>query len=504
MSPALLLMLSTASAGEFGDFGAPAMQPELSGDQKFDPYGELRLLASLPPRDLQLDTEGTMLGQDFVLDSRLRTGLAYGSGGFRAVLEGDLFEGQLAGDEWDVPGEEDARDRHRMGVGTGEDFDLRKAFVKARFGFFGVQAGVSTSHWGLGMLANDGNRDPVFGRNDFGDRVIRLQVASRPFGKGEVPLTISLAGDRVIEDEFSHWTPFNEEDKGGKAWQGIGAVLWQPEDGATLGVYGVHRRQTESDDERQTIITALDAYADWTTELDGWSLRLAGEGATLLGSTSRALTYNYRDELRVRCGGLTGLVELNPHDLPLRGLFRGGWASGDGNPDNDVVNDFAYDRDFDAGMVAHDELGGAVDAAAYDQIGRPDNSGGAPEGADAIVREGAFIHAVFLQPVLIVDAMDWLELRAGTTLHWATAPIAQPFATTRNGGVPANFLGTPTEGYAMGPELNWAVEVGDVVVGPKKMGLKPAFLLQGGHLLASENLGGETVSLVTATGRLRW
>ena len=25
------------------------MQPELSGDQKFDPYGELRLLASLPP-----------------------------------------------------------------------------------------------------------------------------------------------------------------------------------------------------------------------------------------------------------------------------------------------------------------------------------------------------------------------------------------------------------------------------------------------------------------------
>ena len=106
--------------------------------------------------------------------------------------------------------------------------------------------------------------------------------------------------------------------------------------------------------------------------------------------------------------------------------------------------------------------------------------------------------------MLIVDAMDWLELRAGTTLHWATAPIAQPFATTRNGGVPANFLGTPTEGSAMGPELNWAVEVGDVVVGPKKMGLKPAFLLQGGHLLASENLGGETISLVTATGRLRW
>jgi len=504
MSAVLLFLSLPALAGDFGEVGTPAMQPEIPEGAVLDPYGELRLLASFPPKDLQLDTDGTMLGQDFVLDSRLRTGLAFGKSGFRAVVEGDLFEGQLAGDAWDVPGDEDARDRHRMGVMTGEDFDLRKALVKAKLGPVGVQAGVATSHWGLGLLANDGNRDPVFGRNDFGDRVIRVQVGSRPFGKGTVPLTLSLAGDRVIEDEFAHWTPFNEEDKGGKAWQGIGAALWQPDEGATVGVYGVHRRQTESDDERQTIITALDAYADWTTELDGWSLRLAGEGATLLGSTSRSLNYNNREEQRVRCGGLTGLVELDVHDLPLRGIFRGGWASGDGNPDNDVVNDFAYDRDFDAGMVAHDELGGAIDASAYDQVGRPIHSGGAPEGADAIVREGAFLHAIFLQPVLAVDATEWLELRGGATLHWATAPIAQPFTTTRNGGIPANFLGTPTDGYAMGPELNWAVELGDVVMGPERAGLKPALLLQGGHLLASENLGGETVSLVTATGRVRW
>ena len=504
MIPALLLLPLAAHAGEFGEVGQPAMQPDIPEGAMFDPYGELRLLASLPPKDLQLDTDGTMLGQDFVLDSRLRTGLAFGKGGFRAVVEGDLFDGQLAGDGWDVPGDTDARERERVGVLTGDDFDLRKAFVKARLGVVGLQAGVATSHWGLGMLANDGNRDPIFGRNDFGDRVVRLQVGSRPFGKGKVPLTISLAGDRVIEDEFAHWTPFDEEDKGGKAWQGIGALLWAPEDGADVGFYAVHRRQTESDDERQTIITALDAYTDWSTQLDGFQLRVAAEGATLLGHTSRSLNYNYRDQLRVRSGGVTGLVELAPDDLPVRGIFRGGWASGDGNPDNDVVNDFAYDRDFDAGMVAHDELLGAVDAATYNQVGNPEHAGSAPEGADAIVREGAFLHAIFLQPVVAVDATEWLELRAGTTLHWSTAPIAQAFTTTRNGGIPANWLGTPTEGYAMGPELNWAIEVGDVVTGPEKIGLKPALVLQGGHLLASENLGGETVSLVTATGRVRW
>lgn len=503
MTPTLLLVTTTALAGTFGEVGAPAMRPEIPEGKVVDPYGELRLLASLPPRDLQLDTDGTMLGQDFVLDSRLRAGLAFGKNGWRGVVEGDLFDGQLAGDAWDIPGAEDARERERVGVLTGDDFDLRRAFVKARLGVVGLQAGVATSHWGLGMLANDGNRDPVFGRNDFGDRVIRLQLASRPFGKGETPLTFSLAGDRVIEDEFARWTPFQEE-IGQVAWQGIGAVMWEPEDAADVGFYAVHRRQTEDDGERTTTITALDLYADWTTELSGVSLRLAGEGATLLGSTDRALSYNERERLAVRSGGVTGLLEVDLKDSPLRGILRGGWASGDGNPDDGTVYDFAYDRDFDAGMVAHDELLGAVDAAAYDQVGRPEHAGSAPEGADAIVREGAFRQAIFIQPVVAVDALDWLELRAGATFHQATGPISQPFATTRNGGVPANFLGQPTSGYGLGTELNWAVELGDTVVGPKTAQLRPALLLQGGHLLASDNLGGDTVSLVTATGRLRW
>ncbi len=503
----LLLVLSFANAVFAEDapqFGAPAVQPNLADDTWIDPYGELRLLASLPP-DVPLDTDGVHLGQDFVLDSRLRLGLGLGKGGVRGVFEGDLFDGQLAGDAWDVPGEEDARDRQRMGVLTSDDFDLRRAFVRARLGPVGVQAGVATSHWGLGLLANDGNRDPMFGRNDFGDRVIRLMVGTKPFGRGEVPLTISLAGDRVIEDEFATWHPFAEEGARGQvAWQGIGAILYEPEDQPDIGVYAVHRRQTEEDGERTTVITALDAYTDWTTNLSGASLRVAFEGATLLGSTNRALNYNERDRLRVRSGGFTGIVEVAPNDLPLRGIVRGGWASGDGNPDDDVVHDFAFDRDFDAGMVMHDELQGAIDAAAYDQINRPEHAGTGPEGADAIVREGALAHASFLQPVIAVDARKWLELRGGATLHWSTGPVSQPFTTTRNGGMPANHLGEPTSGYALGTELNWAVVLGDTVVGPEAAGLTPALVLQGGHLLASENLGGGVVSLVTATGRLRW
>ncbi len=500
MNALLLAFVAPALAG----FGDPAIGPNPEKGAWFDTWGELRLIGSLPP-DLVLDTDGTELGQDFVLDSRLRAGIYVGKPKLHAVFEGDLIEGQLAGDAWDIPGEEDERDRHRMGAFSARDFDIRKALIRGVAGPIRVQAGVATSHWGLGMLANDGNRDPLFGRNDFGDRVLRLQLASRPFGKGEVPLVIALAGDRVIEDELAHWAPFQEEgQRGEKAYQGIAALSWVPEDKVNYGLYGVWRGQTEDDGIRKTRVGVIDAYTDWTGELDGLNLRIAAEGATIFGHTDALLNYNNRDQLKVRAGGLTGLVEAIPTDFILGGILRAGWASGDSSGDDDTMHDFVFDRDFDAGMVMHDEFQGAVDASAFDQIGRPEHSGGAPVGAEGLVREGALAHAMFIQPVAQVRPLDWVALRAGATMHWSTGPVSHPFTTTRNGGVPANFLGTPTSGYALGTELNWAVEVGDVVVGPEKVGLKPALVLQGGHLLASDNMGGETVSLVTATGRVRW
>ncbi len=505
---ALLLSLGLAHAAP-EDIGAPrigdaAIGPDPDGESLVDTWGELRLIASLPP-DVRLDTDGNRLGQGFVLDSRFRGGLWIGNRKVRGVIEGDLLDGQIAGDPWDVPGDEDERGRDRIGPSGADDFDLRKAMVAARLGPVGLQAGVMTSHWGLGMVANDGNRDPVFGRNDFGDRVIRVRLATRPFQKGELPLSFLLAGDRVIEDEIGRWRPFAPEDERGvKAWQGIASTLWEPEKGATVGLYGVYRYQLEADGERRTDAGVIDAYTDWTGKVSGAQLRLAAEGATIFGRTDRVLTYNERDKLKVRSFGLTGLAELEKADFPLRGILRAGYASGDGVADDDTTHDFSFDRDFDAGMVAHDELRGAIDAAAYDQVGRPEHSGGAPEGAEVLVAEGAFAHASFLQPVLGIRPMDWLDVKLGATLHAATGPIAHPFTTTRNGGVPANHLGVPTDGYWMGTELNWSVLLGDVVLGPEKLGAKPALLLQGGHFVAGENYGGELVSLVTATGRLRW
>ncbi len=468
---------------------------------RFSTTGEVRLLGSLPPTGLVLDTEGHTLGQGAVLDGRLRAGLGYREDTWGIRTEWDLLSGQLAGDPWDVRGTEDERGRDAMGFSEADTLVARRLSVDGRLGVVGVEAGLVTSHWGLGLVANDGAHDPDFGRSDFGDRVIRVRVGTRPIvGK---PLTVVLAGDRVVADDTATWSPFTG---GQAAWQGIASVVWGEADAAHAGLYGVYRHQTEADALRTTEVGVIDLYGDAPVALGGWTLRVAGEAAGIFGSTSRAQSYTSTDGLAVRSAGALALVEARPDALKdvLRIVARGGWATGDGNPDDGVSQDFSFDRDLDAGMVLFDELQGAVDAAAYAQVSDPTHSGGAPYGAEALVGEGAVRHAAFVQPVVGVTPRPWLDLKAGALLAWNTSPISQSFATYRNGGVPVNHLGDATAGYWLGTELDWAVTVGNVDATVLGVKAKPALVLQGGHLLASAEMGGGVVSLVTATGRIRW
>jgi hypothetical protein len=338
----------------------------------------------------------------------------------------------------------------------------------------GLEGGLVTSRWGLGMVANDGATDPEFGRNDFGDRVIRLRVGTRPLPN--VPLTVVVAGDRVVEDELAEWSPL---EGGVEAWQFIASALYGEREGARGGLYYVYRDQTEEDDVRVTRAHVLDGYLDTPVALRGARLRFAVEGAGILGTTSRGQSYTSRDGLDVRSASVTGLAEATLAALPIRVAARGGWASGDTDPDDDQGNDFTFDRDFDVGAVLFDELLGAVDAAAYAQLEDPAHSGGPPDGAEALVAEGAFRHAVFLQPVVEVTPKPWLSVKAGVLLAWNTNPVQQPFTTARNGGVPTNHLGDETEGYDLGTEIDWAVKLGDVPL-KRAWHLQPAILIQGG------------------------
>lgn len=461
----------------------------------FTPSGELRYLASLPA-DFVIDAEGDTVGQSFVLDQRLRLGGAYQAKKTLYTAEADLFTGQLLGDPWDITGAPDERYRGTMGVVNAHAFLPRKLNVQRLTGPVLVTAGLTTSQWGLGMLANDGASDPYFGRSDGGDVVLRAMGQTRPIK--DQPLGVALAFDRVYADDVGSWWPGHQA-----IYQGILAAQWAPKDKAHAGAYVVYRHQREADKLRKTDITAVDLTFDAPLTAGPATLRFAGEGATILGATSRAASANSPEGLAVRQFGATGLGSAHFAEGKAGLILRGGYASGDGDGYDAYARDFTFDPNFDVGMVMFDEVQGALGAAAYGRLNDPGNMGQPPDGAELLVTEGAFKKSAFVQPILEAKPTEWSRVRVGALVGWATAPIGDPFYSGRNGGTPTNQLNEVTEGYDLGWELDWSLQLQqDVKV--KDFGLQPALLLQGGHYFPSANVGTERVDLYTATARLRF
>lgn len=468
------------------------MEPIAEQPVAVETAGEERIIASLLP-DVPVDAEGTGTDQGFLLDNRLRATLDLRAQGWSLGTEWDLFTGPVLGDPWGLPVEIDERHREDTNPLDAESFRARRAALEGRIGPVAVAAGLMTSHWGLGMVANGGAQDPTFGRTDFGDRVLRLRLATRPLGK-EVPWTVALMGDRVVADDTARLLD------GQVAWQGVLATLYgTPEGPGRGGLYGVYRDQTEPSGDR-TRVGMVDLYGEGELAL-GAGLSLSGglEAAAITGFTGRSRTVNAVDGLQVRSAGLTGYLGLDALDDRLGLKVRAGWASGDGDPDDDTTHDFSFDRDHDVGMVLFDEVIAAINAQSYALLSDLEHTGAPPDGVEALVDEGAFKRAAFAQPVLELRPRSWLTLRAGATLAWSTAPVAHPYYTYRAGGTPTNQLDQPTEGNALGTELDWALSVRSSEQGERAV-LRPSLTLQGGHLLPSPNLGLEqTTSLLMAS-----
>ncbi len=499
-------------------------------------YGELRYIGSLPPT-LTLDAAGTQLGQGPVLDQRLRAGIDLRPSNPAAALpwsvstSWDVFSGQLAGDPWDLPGSIDERHREQIGVLYAHSFLPREAVGELRLGPIGVQAGLTTSYWGLGMVANDGNHDAEFGRSDFGDRVLRLRLGTRPFQKGAFPLTLAIAGDRVVQDDLVRAGVFGPA--GQVAWQGVLAAAYTPQSGNVFGIYGVYRDQTEpllngETIARTTRLGVIDGYGEGHVAVGALELRAGGEFAGIRGHTTRTETYNSTDGIAILAHGATGYLGVarsvsgysfglaedlppssNPAKLPpahdvWSAKVRAGWASGDADPNDGVSGDFTFDRDYDVGMLLYREQMGGIEAADYALISDPGNAGQAPDGADLTVTEGSFRRAIFAQPVMDVAPLAWLGVRAGVMRAWSTAPIEQPYYTFRNGGTPTNYLGQPTSRRALGTEIDVAVRVGGVPVGYRSVRIRPDVLVQGAYLFGAPDMGGGIASMLTGTVQARW
>ncbi len=454
-----------------------------------------------------VDDDGNTAGGRW-LDHRLRTGV---SGRPLPVVEldtqFDLAVGTVVSDPFGLQGTVDER-RRFTGSAFGRGLIVpRRLAATTVAGNTQLAAGLVTRAWGLGIVANDGATPPLFGRSDYGDRTIRLRATHMPAQDGPPPRTTLLttaAVDLVVADEIARLAA------GERAVQGILSLLALGRRGSQVGTYFVARQQWEREPGRTTQAFVLDGYADaWHTLPSGLRLRTAAEVAGIAGRTNRATTYNARDRVGILSLGAAGQLTLAGPDEQVQAHLVTAYASGDGDPDDGVMHDFTFDRDFGAGMVLFDEVMAGIETAAWRQLTDPEVAGVPPDGVELLVTEGAFRRAAFAQPVVQVRPRPWLDLRAGVGGSWATAPFAQPFLTYRNGGVPTNHLGRPVEGRWLGAEADWSV----AVFQPEPEGedrdvARLSMQLQGGHLVVGPALDGPgmpgVVTLLTSTARMRW
>lgn len=453
--------------------------------------GELRYIATSYP-DFQVSSDGLQSRQPWSIHQRLRAREEASFGDWSVRAELDVLTGQVLGDTWTLGAGLDERRRDSMDAFTEAGISIRESAISGMIGMFKVEAGLVTSHWGLGILANNGSTEPLFGRSDFGDRVLRIRITTTPFGRlsepegvwKPIPLYLTLAVDQVIGDDIARW------DLGDFALQGIFSLLYAPSKARRLGMYVVYRNQEDYLTGAHTQAVVVDGFGDWSAPLgtSGWTGRIAMEGVGVFGATDQVLTYSSREGLSLFSGG--GAIEAsieNPTHT-ARFNFRGGYASGDQNSDDGIMGDFAFDRDYGVGMVLFDELMGGIDAGAYALLTDPDNSGSPPRGVDGILREGALHGAAYIQPVIQVFPLDWLEFRTGMVLAWSTSPIAHPYYTFRAGGEARNHLDMPTDGRFLGGEFNWGIEMAPPPDHPHFWMIRPRVGIQGGHAMVSDNL----------------
>jgi len=387
------------------------------------------------------------------LDTRFRIAPELGAGMFRAFAEVDAFSGAWTGLPAQAPG------YGPQPYASSQPLLLRQAFGELKGDTWFIRVGQQVNQWGLGLLANNGSRDALagdFGDARLGDLTWRALVAGRPlFGLGGAWRAVepALAVDLVRRDNFADFYGAGEQ-----ALQGVLALRFKVDDQKELGIYSVLRRQRAQgagEDARSTDVVIVDAAGKW-----GWALSddlqatAAVEAVTLQGSTTQARTDAFPRHRVSQFGGAfkTGLA-WGRHAA----FLDGGFASGDQNPYDGVIQNFRAHPDFNAGFILFDQVVATQSARLVGLATDPLLVGVPQDGAQLLATRGSISGATWLFPRLKTGLREWLDLYGGPLLAWTTAKPVDPFAARLNGGEALNVLGG-RPGSFLGAELDLGVQ----------------------------------------------
>jgi len=319
-----------------------------------------------------------------------------------------------------------------------------------------VRAGLMTSLWGVGLVANDGyaafdgRRDAWFSLPLAGDRVARVLLALTPMGRSESPmrgLSIIAAADKVIEDSVAIYAD------GDRANQAVGALRFHLDPKRWAGLYYVLRDQTFASG-RFLRAQVLDATAEFDLRQDGQGLRVQAEGAFIFGRTSLAPTPEFPDHDLRQAAGVAKLR----YDLrapALRFELDAGWFSGDDNMDDGTLTAFKANPNYQQGILLFQRVIGWQSGRARLTASNPLLVGKPADDLDRLATNGSVTSALTIFPKIGFRHSDLLEVYAGALLAFAPTPPIDPLSTrTLGGGEPRNYLSKKPDGALLGTELD--------------------------------------------------
>lgn len=229
-----------------------------------------------------------------------------------------------------------------------------------------VRGGQQPSHWGMGIVANDGDHPSLFGDYRYGNIVEQVLFATKPFGV-KSPFVVALAGNLVYRDNVAILT------NGDRALQGILAAFYE-QGPDMLGVYGVYRDQSHAQQSGANFLYSDNIHVG-VIDLAGHFARPiavpnetayvfgAFEAATELGATDEERTVYQLPggpwtKIQAYGGSATLGVVLAGHEgkKPESGAMASrpdlyghvvaqvevGYASGDANPDDTTEKRFVF------------------------------------------------------------------------------------------------------------------------------------------------------------------
>ena len=434
--------------------------------------------------DFPVDSDGTRLDGTLILNSRIRIGATYEKLLPFALLtlayEHDFLSGPIHGSRSEVEG---------MFMPGSEDVvvqALRKAYAQLSFGrYLHVKAGVTTSHWGLGMTANDGAHGWKPGNARFadprgGDRVLRAQLATGPHGSEE--FFFFTAADLLLGDDV-----LLEGDEG---YQVVGGMKMGSEEGYQVGLYGAYRVQhsTTGDTTEVGIVDLFGAYSMSLCDRLRWEIAM--EGAVVFGSTSLAPSAQFptHDVLQI------GAVLRTQLDAGMGGgVLDLIYASGDEDFDDKVQNGFRMDRNLETGLLLYRHVLAAMSARTTFTASDPDLVGVPSEDLERLPTRGAATNTIAIFPRAWVRPVDGLEIYGGPLVAFTEVSLADALNSRLAGGEVHNALNGKPGAY-LGTELDLGVRFTTLLWGTElQLAVEAGILFPGDALV---DAGGEHMNMV--------